>query len=85
MSDGGIQTMKVEILVPNPTFQAAQKLAQDLNMSLSDLYTIALNTYMTTYGEEITEQLNAVYDTETFPMEPELIALQIASIGGEDW
>jgi hypothetical protein len=77
--------MKVEILVPNPIFEAAKQLAQKLNMSLSDLYTVALTTYVATYEEEITEKLNKVYETEPSTLEPGLMTLQVASVGGESW
>ena len=34
--------MKTDISIPNPIFEAATKLAQKLDMSLSELYTAAL-------------------------------------------
>jgi hypothetical protein len=55
-------------------------------MSLSELYTAALVAYIATYeNEDITAQLNEVYDAEESGLEPELVALQVAAIGEESW
>ncbi len=78
--------MKTDISIPTPIFESATKLAQKLDMSLSELYTAALAAYMATYeSEDITAQLNEVYDAEESVLEPELVALQVASIDGESW
>lgn len=78
--------MKTDISIPNPIFEAATKLAQKLDMSLSELYTAALVAYVATYeSQDITAQLNEVYEAEESVLESELVALQVASIGGESW
>lgn len=78
--------MKTDISIPNPIFEAATKSAQKLDMSLSELYTAALAAYVATNeSEDITAQLNEVYDAEESVLEPELVALQVASIDGESW
>ena len=78
--------MKTDISVPNPIFEAATKLAQKLDMSLSELYTAALAAYVATYeSEDVTAQLNEVYETEESVLEPELVVLQVASISSERW
>jgi len=41
--------MKTEVSIPNPIFEAAQQLAEQLNMSLSDLYTAAVMAYVAEY------------------------------------
>ena len=75
--------MKTEISIPNPIFEAAQQLAQQLNMSLSELYTAALAAYVAEYqNEDVTEKLNQVYETEPSNLEPDLVTLQLASIIG---
>jgi hypothetical protein len=59
-------------------------LAQKLDISLSELYPAALTAYVATYESEvITAQLNEVYELEESILEPELVALQVASIGEE--
>lgn len=78
--------MKTDISIPNPIFEAATKLAQKLDMSLSEFYTAALAAYVATYeNEDVTAQLNEVYEAEESILEPELVALQVAAIGGESW
>lgn len=78
--------MKTDISIPNPLFEAATKLAQKLDMSLSELYTAALVAYIAIYeNEDITAQLNEVYEAEGSGLEPELVALQVAAIGDESW
>ena len=73
--------MKTEISIPNPIFEAAQQLAQQLNMSLSELYTAALAAYVAEYqNEDVTEKLNQVYETEPSNLESDLVTLQLASI-----
>ena len=68
--------MKTEISIPNPIFEAAQQLAQQLNMSLSELYTAALAAYVAEYqNEDVTEKLNQVYETEPSNLESDLVTL----------
>ena len=78
--------MKTEISVPNPIFEAAKRLAQQLNMSLSELYTVALADYVAAHQiDAVTDRLNEVYETEPSVLEPELVRLQVESLGGETW
>lgn len=78
--------MKTDISIPNPIFEAATKLAQKLDMSLSEFYMAALAAYVATYqSEDVTAQLNEVYETEKSVLEPEFVVLQVASIKGENW
>lgn len=61
-------------------------MAQKLGISLSDLYTAALTTYvMTHHNYEVTKQLNEVYNAEESAIEPMLVELQVASLGDEQW
>ncbi len=78
--------MKAEISVPNLVFQAAERLAKELNMSLSEFYTAALAAYVATHQNgDVTKRLDEVYAKEESALEPELVAIQIASIGEEKW
>ena len=77
--------MKADISIPNPIYEAAEQLAQRLGMSLSELYTAALTAYVTAHQEEVTEALNRVYETESSTIEPVLVRIQLASVGGETW
>ncbi len=78
--------VKTDIAVPSPVFEAAEQLAHKLGISLSELYTAALIAYVTGHQKsEITETLNQVYEAEPSTLEPVLVRLQVASLGGETW
>ena len=76
--------MKTDISIPTPVFKSAQRLAEKLGISLSELYTAALSEYVTTH-EIVTEALNRVYEVESSEMEPELVQIQMASVDSENW
>jgi hypothetical protein len=78
--------MTTTIQIPNPVFESAEQLARKLDMSLSELYTVALSAYVNTHQmENVTEALNRLYEREPSTLEPGLVALQVASIGDEKW
>jgi hypothetical protein len=68
--------MKTDI--PNPIFKSAQRLAEKLGISLSELYAAALFEYVTTH-ENVTDALNQVFEVESSEMEPEFVQIQMAS------
>ena len=78
--------MKSDISIPNPVFVAAKNLAKKMGVSLSDLYTAALNAYVAEHQmENITATLNQVYADEPSNLEPELVKMQVISLEGEQW
>jgi hypothetical protein len=78
--------MKQDISIPNPIFQAAEDLAKKMGVSLSELYTAALNAYVAEHQKEnITETLDQIYADEPSTLEPELIKMQIVSLEAEEW
>ena len=78
--------MKTDISIPNPVFETARRLAQKMDMSLSELYTVALSAYAANYqGENVTEKLDEIYEKEPSVLDAELVALQVTSIGSESW
>jgi hypothetical protein len=78
--------MKADISIPNPVYEAAEQLAQRLGVSLSEVYTAALTAYVTAHQRgAVTEILNQVYATEPSTLEPDLVNVQLASVGGEAW
>jgi hypothetical protein len=53
---------------------------------LSELYTAALTAYVSEHeSKSVTEKLDDVYMTEASALEPELVEMQIAAIGDEQW
>ena len=78
--------MKSDISIPNPLFQSAQQLAEKLGISLSDFYMAALSDYVISHEKgNVTEILNQVYETEPSEIEPELVTIQMISVGGDSW
>jgi len=78
--------MKSDISVPNPVFHAAENLAKKMGVSLSELYTAALNAYVAEHQkEDVTDALNRVLETEPSSVEPEMVKMLVMSIGGEEW
>ena len=78
--------MKTDISIPNPVFRAAESLARKMGVSLSDLYTAALNAYVAEHlNENITDALDQVYANEDSALEPELLKMQVVSLEGEQW
>ena len=76
----------MEISVPDPIYEAAKRLAEELGMSLSEFYVAALAAYLATYQNgDITKRLDEVYTKEDSKLEPGLVEIQIASIGEEKW
>ncbi len=81
-----MKIMKTAISIPGPVFENAKQLAQKMDMTLSELYTAALSAYVADYqNEDVTEQLNEIYEMEPSELDTELIALQVVSIGNESW
>lgn len=78
--------MKTDISIPNPIYRSAEKLAKELGVSLSELYTAALTAYVSGHeSKSVTEKLDNVYVTESSALEPELVEMQIATVGDEQW
>jgi len=78
--------MKSDISIPNVVFQAAETLAKKMGVSLSELYTAALNAYVAEHQREnITEALDKIYTDEPSTLEPELVKMQVVSLEGEQW
>ena len=78
--------MKSDISVPNPVFHAAENLARKMGVSLSELYTAALNAYVVEHQkEDVTKTLNRVLETEPSAVAPEMVKMLVLSIGGDEW
>ena len=72
--------MKTDISIPNRIFRAAEELAKELGISLSELYADALTAYVSSHRTKgVAEQLDAVYVTGPSSVEPELIEIEIVA------
>ena len=78
--------MKTAISVPNPVFQAAEKLAAAKGWTRSRLYTEAVCEFVATHhAEDTTARLDALYAHEDSALDPAVMAIQEASVAEEDW
>ena len=78
--------MKVAISLPDPVFQAAEHLARRLKKPRSRLYAEAIAEYVGVHGStSITEQLNAVYGTESSTLDEVLQQAQTKTLNHETW
>jgi metal-responsive CopG/Arc/MetJ family transcriptional regulator len=78
--------MKTAISLPNSVFEEAETLAQQLGLSRSELYTKALQAYLTRYNrDQILLKLNQVYSKESSELDPVMARMQFMSLPREDW
>jgi len=78
--------MKTAISVPNDLFDAAEKLARRLGVSRSRLYSNALTEFLRRHrGDDVTEQLNRLYEDKPAGLDPISEALQGATLGKDGW
>lgn len=78
--------MKVAISVPDPLFEAAEKLAQIRSMPRSKLYAEALSFYVRSHSDdEVTAQLNKVYGEAESSLETGFASAQFEALGNESW
>jgi hypothetical protein len=73
--------MKTAISIPDPIFEQAELLAQELSLSRSELYTKAVEVFISHHqSADVTEKLNQVYAEESSAPDSVLLALQARSI-----
>jgi len=80
--------MKTAISLPDPLFQAAERLAKRRKVSRSALYTTAIAEYVAVHqGEGVTERLNEVYGNaeKESVVDPVVEALQWHSLPKNEW
>ena len=80
--------MKTAISIPDPLFEAAERLAKRLGLSRSELFRRALQAFLQEHNEEgVTEALDKIYDpaSEDGFLEPHLEQLQLASLPKDEW
>ena len=78
--------MKTAISVPDPLFDAAERMSRRLGISRSRLYALAVEAYLQSHRTQgVKEALDEVYQSEASELDAALRAMQDASISGEDW
>lgn len=78
--------MKFAISVPDPVFQAGERLAREKGISRSELYARALADYLGVHGAaSITARLDALYAEQPSQLDPALAAAQQTLLIDEAW
>ena len=80
--------MKTAVSLPDPLFEAADRLAKQLGKSRSQLYAEAVREYLDKHPEEdITQRLNEIYEAqpELAELDPVLDTLQLEVLRREKW
>lgn len=78
--------MKVAISIPDPLFSAAEHMAEQLNVSRSQLYAQALSEYLDKRQEAvITQRLNAVHGATLEGIDPAIKKAKLKVLGNEEW
>lgn len=77
--------MKVAVSLPDPLFEAAERLCKRLGVSRSRFYAKAVEAHVRIYqADEIRQALDAVYDEVDSALDPVLEELQSDALR-EDW
>jgi predicted transcriptional regulator len=80
--------MKTAVSMPDPLFQAAERLARRLGMSRSEVFQRAVAAFVQAHREaNVTEALDRVYgaDEGNDRLDEVLERLQLASLPEENW
>ena len=78
--------MKVAISIPDPVFEAAERLAKDLKKPRSQLYAEAIAEYVGNHDNSmVTEKLNAVYAKQASSVDEALRRAQLETLSDEAW
>jgi len=78
--------MKTAISIPDSIFNAAEKLANRLGFSRSELYATAVAEYLQKHRNDgVTKKLDEIYSKESSQLESGVQALQSASINEDEW
>ena len=78
--------MKVAVSLPDPIFEAAERLAKERDVPRSQLFAEALEEYVSRHGADaVTAKLNEVYASEDASVDRRLARAQLAALADETW
>jgi hypothetical protein len=80
--------MKTAVSIPDPVFEAAERLAKRLGKSRSQLFADALRAYLERHDDDaITRRINDIVDTDpdVTRLDPVLDAMQLATLRKVEW
>lgn len=77
--------MKTAISIPDALFSRADRLAERLALSRSELYARAVEAYLAEHSaDRVREALDAIYGEEDSGLDPVLAAMQRGAVGDGD-
>lgn len=78
--------MKTAISIPDKVFDSAEKLANRLGKTRSQLYAQAISSYIARHQtDDVTKKLNEVYSSENSKLDSELSTMQSLVMFKEQW
>ena len=78
--------MKVAVSVPEPVFEAAERVSKRMRIPRSQLYSRAIAAFVREHsGEEVTKALNAVYAKTSSALGPEWEGASLEVSRREKW
>ena len=78
--------MKTAISIPDAVFEAADRTAEELGISRSQLYATAVHEFLERHRiEDVTSKLDAVYATNPSDLDDSLKKMQNQSLAKEEW
>jgi metal-responsive CopG/Arc/MetJ family transcriptional regulator len=78
--------MKTAIYIPDDIFRTAERIAQHLKISRSELYARAVKEYIAELeAESTTEKLNMIYAQEDSRLDHALLQAQKRVLQDEEW
>lgn len=78
--------MKTAISIPPNIFESAEKLAEKMGVSRSQLYVAAIRDYLEGHiDDSVTAKLNDIYAHTDSKLDPALKKLQTKSISEDGW
>ena len=78
--------MKTAISIPDPVYDAAERMSKRLGLSRSQFYTQAVYSYVKRLTQKsVKEALDEVYSSEPSRVDPLLTNMQKRSLRRKDW
>ncbi|CAN5783850.1 hypothetical protein BH18ACT15_BH18ACT15_06580 [soil metagenome] len=78
--------MKTAVSIPDAIFKAAERMAERLGVSRSELYARAVSEFLEARLERaVTEQLDEVYEEDESELDTVLERMQAVSLPREEW
>jgi len=78
--------MKVAISIPDPVFNAAERLSKRMRMSRSEFYARAVEAVVKQHsGTDVTRQLNEVFSKAPAQLDPAWEAASLEVLRREKW